>query len=484
MKKNYILHLSVVLLITLLSILLPFTSSAQTEVSLVSETKISDGALFFDGDQQMVGVDAVHRSDGKYDYAFNSRITPHGDCIKKFGDYMFLTWYKGGKENRQVMLTRLNLVTNTTVTIEFPHRHTGFRNQYFIGESHNTIGVGICPRDETIHLLYDMHAYRVERDGGSFADDYFRYSVSQKNVATLPDNEFTLDKFFPKRLYLKSGENYEGLTYPYFFVDTEGSLFVKMREGGHNNGKFKLAKYDGVEWSEWLDFNVLNAKDFPGMDYNWGLYGSFNYLNGKFHIGFATRKSKVDKFVHNNGIYYAWSKDPVSNPEWYNVKGELLETPLVDPASAFISEPGDEVPSAGDKSVAVTGPSWTVTERGDIHFSVNNVRGANKTSVNVHTFKKAGDSEFTTTTDFPGGSLQRIGNDIYIIGLNEEGRPYIKKAEGGTNDWIDLYEATSGKVFRFGNVHLADGKVYYYLMEKGTGSAQPIYLQVYDLKTN
>jgi hypothetical protein len=459
------------------------SSCTQEQVTLVSEIKISDSALYFDGEQQRISENAVNRQDGKYDYAFGRRITPHGDCIKKYGDYLFLTWYKGGKENRQVMLTRHNLAINTSVTIEFPHQHTGFHNQYFIGESHNTIAVGICPRDETIHLLYDMHSYSPARPrDGSLANDYFRYSVSQKNVATLPDNEFTLDKFYPKRLYLKEGENYESLTYPAFFVDTEGNLFVKMREGGHTNGKFMLAKYDGNEWSGWSDFNVLNAKNYPEMEYNWGLYGSFNYLNDKFHIGFAIRNSKVNKYVHNNGIYYAWSKDPVSNPEWFNVKGERVDTPLVDPSPAFIAEPGDEVPSDGESSVNISSSSaWTITERGDIHFITSNVRGANNTNVNVHTYRKAGDSEFTITTDSPGGSLERIGNNIYIIGLNDNGHPYIKKAEGGTNNWVVLYEATSGRAFHHGNVHIADGKIFYYLMKKGSGNAQPIYVQVYDL---
>jgi len=470
--------------VAILSALLLLTSCSQPEVKLVSEIKISDSGLFFDGDSQRRPVDSlVNRSDGKYDYYFGNRITPHGDCIKRYGDYLFVTWYKGGKENRQVMLTRYNMVTNTRVTIEFPHRHTGYQNLYFIGESHNTIAVGICPRDETIHLLYDMHSYSANRpEDGSLANDYFRYSLSTKNAATLPDHEFTLDKFYPKRLYLKEGENYARLTYPAFFEDTGGNLFVKMREGGHTNGKFHLAKYDGNQWSAWADFNVLNAGNYPEMEHNWGLYGDYQYLNGKFHMGFAIRNSQENKFVNNNGFHYAWSIDPVSNPEWFNVNNEPLAIPLVDPAPTFISEPGDLVPSAGSRSVRISSsPSWTVTERGDIHFVMNDVRGAERTKVNVHTYRKAGEKDFATTTEFPGGSLHAIGNNIYIIGLNNQGRPYIKMAEGGTNNWVDLYEATSGKSFRFGNVLIHEARVYFYLMEKGTGSAQPIYVQVYDL---
>ncbi len=469
----------------LLSIAFAFASSAQ--VTLVSEIKITDGALYFDGDKISGGATQIlrtpNRKDGKFDYAFGPKITPHGDCIKKHGDYLFLTWYKGGKDQRQVMLTRHNLSTQSSVTIEFPHQHTGFQNKPYIGESHNTIAVGICPKDETVHLLYDMHSYSSARPAdGSLKNDYFRYSVSRKNAATLPDHEFTLDKFFPKRSYLKKGENYESLTYPDFFVNLEGDLFVKMREGGSPNGKFMLAKYDGDKWSDWVDFNYINARSQPGLDYNWGLYGTFNYLNDVFHIGFAIRTSQTDKYKYNNGIFYAWSKDPVAEAKWFDVKGRTITTPLLNPYEAFISEPGDQVAAGGDNSVVISsGPSWTVTERGDIHFVANNVRGARNTRADVHTYRKAGETSFATTTDFPGGSLERIGNSIYIVGLNAGGRPYIKKAEGGTNDWQDLYEATSGKTFRHGNVLVADGKVYYYLMESGSGSAQPLYVHEYQL---
>lgn len=453
------------------------------EVTLEYETKISDHGLYFDG-VNVMNQDKLalpNRTDGKYDFAFGSRITPHGDCIAQYGDYVFVTWYRGGKTDRHVMLTRINLVTRAKATIEFPHRHTGFQNRWHIGESHNTIAVGICPKDETIHLLYDMHAYSPSRPAdGSLSNDYFRYSVSVKNAATLPDDAFTLDKFYPKRNYLKQGENYEGLTYPDFFVNTDDDLLVKMRVGGHNNGKYQMAKYDGTAWSGWIDYNVLSAGSHPDMDYNWGLYGSIQYLHGKFQIGYAIRKNNgTDRFVHNNGFFYSYSTAPDGSKDWFNYKGQPVNSPMVNPYEVFVYEPGDEVSVKSPNTVRVSSPSWTVTERGDIHF-ITGVSGGGQ-SLNVHTYKKATDNVFTTSKSLPaGGSFKSIGNDIYLIGL-KNGRPYIEKAEGGTNDWATVYQATSGKTFRHGNVLVQEGKVYFYLMEDGSGNAQPLHLQVYDL---
>ncbi len=453
------------------------------------EKKISDFGLFFDGVNVPQANRLTHpnRTDGKYDFAFGSRITPHGDCVAHYGDYVFLTWYKGGKSNRQVMLTRINVLTKSEVTIEFPHTHTGFQNRWWVGESHNTIAVGVCPIDKTVHMLYDMHAYSPSRPAdGSLANDFFRYSVSEKNVATLPDEDFTLDKFLPKRLYLKQGFNYQELTYPVFFVNTNNELLVKMRVGGNNNGKFQMAKYDGDSWSNWVDYNVLNAKGKSNVNYNWGLYGDFQYLHGKFRIGYVIRKNdNNDRYLYNNGFFYSYSNALDGSNDWYNYKDQQVSSPLINPYEVFISEPGDNVTGNVANSVVISSqPVWTVTERGDIHFMISGIRGANNQNVNVHTYKKAGDAGFTTTTSFPGGTeVLGVGNDIYLIGLSN-GRPFIRKAEGGTNNWTLLYQATTGKSFRHGNVLAKNGKVYYFLMENKSGSAQPIYLQVYDLGIN
>ena len=204
-------------------------------------------------------------------------------------------------------------------------------------------------------------------------------------------------------------------------------------------------------------------------------------MHGKFHIAYSTRRNLNDIYIYNNGIFYSYSDNPDGRKQWFNYSGKPVSSPIIDPYEVFVSEPGDQVPSSGNNSVMISGgPRWTVTDRGDIHFMLNNVRGVGQRR-DVHTYKKASDDNFTTTTSFLGGDeLRSIGNDIYLIGLNN-GRPIIRKAEGGTNNWTVLYEAKSGRTFRHGNVLVADGKIYYYLMENGSGTAQPLYLQVYDL---
>ena len=90
----------------LFSILLIFCSyTFLAQVSLESEVKITDIGLHFDGNQ--VSANTPNTGDSApYDFFFGRNISAHGDCIKTYKEYVFMTWYRGGTEDRHVMLTR------------------------------------------------------------------------------------------------------------------------------------------------------------------------------------------------------------------------------------------------------------------------------------------------------------------------------------------------------------------------------------------
>ncbi|GAA4814936.1 BNR-4 repeat-containing protein [Litoribaculum gwangyangense] len=481
-------------LVLLIVVLFLFGWTAMSQVVFESEVKITDFGLHFDGTQKTSGTTNTTEN-SPYDYYFGNQISAHGDCITSYNQYVFMTWYKGGKGVRNVMLTRLNTTTGTMATIEFPHRHTGYQNQWWIGESHNTIAVGISPLDGTIHLLYDMHAYSASRpSNGSLSNDYFRYSYSIANAAALPDADFTLDKFVQsgngdyKHLRMPGSapqSEFVGLTYPKFFLNDAGELFMNMREGGNNNGAYKYCKYnaDTGTWSNFINFNTLNAKNQPGITYNWGLYGNFKYVNGKIRIGFQRRSSNnSDKYQYQNGVYYAYSDNQDGNGGWKNHQGQSFSLPLYDADFIKVMEPGDYVQGTNTNSISiVSGFDWTVTDKGDVHI-ISRVRD-NQFNVTkyLHTYKPAGATDFITTEAFSGAEeIYTAGNDVFIIGLTG-GRVFVEKAEGGTNNFTRVYQATGGRTFSHGQVYIANGKLYYYLMENASGNARPLYLQTIDL---
>ena len=472
-----------------------FTVTSSAQVTLENEVKITDFAMYFDG----VNVPISHTANSTtgYDYVYGRSLTPHGDCIKVFDKYVFLTWYRGGKLDRHVMLTRYNTETGELKTIEFPHQHTGYNGKWWIGETHNTISVGICPKNGTIHMLYDMH-----RNGNipEFSNDYLRYSYTVPGAATVPDEQFTIDQFVqsPNNNYkhlsfigITDVNTTKLLTYPDFFVNDEGDLFMKNRFGYSENGKFLFAKYDGNQWVGYTDFNRTSAVNY-GSPYNWGLYGDIKFLNGKIRVGFQQRANiGNDRYEYQNGFYYAYSDDPSGLTQWKDHAGTGFSRPLSNSDVIKISEPGDVVTTNEiDKVYMVGGFDWTVTDKGDIHF-IGRVKDKSATSSTagqtkqVHTYKPAGATSFITSTDFSGAeTLYASGDYIYIIGLTSSGRPFVERAFGGTNTFSRVYEATSGKTFEKGVAYIHQGKLYYYLLEKGvsiTGDARPTYLQIIDL---
>lgn len=418
-----------------------------------------------------------------------------------------MTWYRGGKTDRHVMLSRYNTQTGAVKTIEFPHQHTGFRGDPLVGESHNTIGLAVSPVNGTIHMVYDMHAYDNNNHGGKFKDDFFRYSFSAAGAAEVPDDEFTLNQFIKDTSAVSQGPddykhltmtgdladkgNFSRLTYPKFFTTTDGTLLLYMRLGGNNNGAYVFNRYDAQsqKWSTFTKFNHNNQKSH-GNEYNWGLYGNMKYVNGKLRVGFQQRSSdNNDKYKYQNGVYYAYSDHPEGFGDWKNHQGEVMTWPLVDSDEIKVFEPGDYITHQEDNSVYIVGSfDWTVTAKGDIHI-ISKVRSTDRNrpdyeEVYIHSYKPAGAEDFIISTQFTGASeIYTAGDNVYIVGLNN-GRPYVEKAQGGTNNFVRVYEATDGIQFDHGTIYIKDGKVYYYLMERADGAlqtTQPLHLQIIDL---
>lgn len=454
----------------------------------VSQIKVTDSAMFFDGNK-VTGKHTENNPNG-FDYIFGDALSPHGDCIKVYKNFVFMTWYHGGKDDRRVMLSRLNTKTGMLKTIAFPHRHTGFKGKWWLGESHNTIAVGISPKNDSIHLLYDMH-----RNGrvNAFADDYLRYSYTLDGAATVPDEQFNLSLFVNSKAGhykhlafpgINDIETTKLLTYPAFFTGDNGDLFMKMRFGFSANGKMLFARFDGKQWHGYTDFNRVLASEH-GSKYNWGLYGDFKYVGGKFRVAFQRRsKNKTDKYLYQNGIYYAYSDDPIGVSNWQNAYGEPIALPLAKSELIKIAEPGDWAKTTKKDQVSIVhGFDFTVTDDGDEHF-VSQVKDLEFDQViNLHTFRKSGSKEFTTVKYETGSQLYTAGNYVYLIGLNN-GRVNIARTKGGESNFKVVYQHKQGPQFDKGVLYVADGKVYYYLKKAdGEGDKRTLYLQVFNLKS-
>lgn len=462
---------------------------AQKELAptLDSSTRVSgngEGGLFFAGTRDV-------------NYRFSQRISPHGDCVDVVNGYAFVTWYKGGMDTRNLMLSRknLNVPNSNWVTIEFPHKHVGQGGELLNGtgirgDSHNTAAIGVSTIDNTIHILYDMHAYR----SSSLPNDFFNYSVSKTNMAFVPDNEFTLDIFNPKQNYLRQGESYERATYPMIHRADDGSLIARYREGGSGNGDILMAHYDGNVWSNnWLFHEGTLA--LPNRN---NMYGGERFLNGKFYSGFSIRystnsiTSTSNGYMLNSGLYYAYTNGIPKNQstQWFDVNDNPISLPIrnninpnLDPVQ--VAQPGDDHGTA-TLPRSSSDPSWTVTENGAIHFITR------VDNINVHYYKLASDANFSSAAGglIPNpqvrGEVYSYKNHVFMVELLG-GKVNIKTTLEGQNDWKIVYTGTGSINFSHFDAFVAGNKLYVYLMENtgnntpGVGDKRPLYFQEFNL---
>lgn len=481
MKNKYIIAF-ILLLVTIVN--------AQTEMQLSANldlaTRVSaegEGGLYFAGAREV-------------NFRFSQRIAPHGDCVDVINGYAFVTWYKGGIEARNLMLSRknLNVPNSEWVTIEFPHRHIGIAGELkkgtgTRGDSHNTAAIGVSTLDNTIHILYDMHGYRSQ----SLPDDFFNYSISKKDMAFVPDSEFTLDIFNPKQNFLKQGESYERATYPMIHRADDGSLVARYREGGSGNGDILMAHYNGNGWSD----NWLFQEGTTPLPNRNSYYGGERFINGKFYAGFSVRfannnsSNPTDGYTFNSGLYYAFTNDIPKNQssQWFTVDNQTIALPIRNNLDenldlVKIGEPGDDFGTA-ENPRTTSDPSWTVTENGAIHF-VTRVD-----NINVHYYKNAADSDFSFNSGglIPNpevrGELYSFNNRVFMVELIN-GKVNIKTTPAGENDWEIIYTGTESLSYSHFNAFVEGDKLYVYLMQTGNntpgeGDKRPLYFQEFSL---
>ena len=432
----------------------PGAKTAQGQMLPVTEYPLGQNGLYFAGKR---GID----------YAFGPRITPHGDCITAIPGYIFTSWYRGPRSDRQLFVSRLNLATGKWKHVGLPERNTtGHENRCpenpdGCGESHRTAAVEVSPRDGTIHLMFDMHANDLQ------------YIVSQPGVATLPDDEFRADKFNPKQNGFERGKKLEErITYPGFKRNEKGEVFAQWRQGGSGNGNMVSATYDEKGWSKsyitWFGQYSRYPKDDPR---NLSVYGDEKYLNGRMVSGFSVRIPTND-IEANQGVYFAEGGQKPSDP-WTDLKGVKHPIPIKDYQPFLVDEP-----VTGNDYRMSSGPSWTVSEKGDVHMIVD----FSTPKPAIHYYRPAGAKAFikSVNPNAPGGALYAAGDNIVAFGLSN-GQPTIALTPAGKDEWRKVPVAKTEKLL-FGNTIERDGVLYMFAMDDiGDPQSQPLTLLKIDL---
>ena len=367
-------------------------------------------------------------------YEFGPIICPRAGCMNVYKGYVFVAWYRGGMKNRHLMLSRTKVGSSDWLHVVFPHQHIGFKGCESIGDSHNTVSMAVCPINDSIHLLFDMHAYRPSQ----FPNDFFNYIYSIDGAATVNDDLWKMDLFHPKQNYLKKGEDYSRVTYPGFLTTPDGLLIAKYRVGGHTDATMFLNFYDGKNWSAPKKWN--NTRKC-------GIYGGFSIRSDrKMDMVFATRTcaDREKGYCMNRGVYYAYSNCADGFDTWFNLEGHKQKAPITNINQLKLFDPAQP----GDK---YSNPSFAMTNDGSMHFLAPIKR--NNQSIAMYFFKRKDDTTFRRSIIETGdlnnvqGLIFTTNNTVFLVSLKKE-RPMIQSAAAGTDCFRTEYYSDKGPGYR------------------------------------
>ncbi|MCG8500709.1 MAG: BNR repeat-containing protein, partial [Firmicutes bacterium] len=239
---------------------------------------------------------------------FGNYINGHSfqqDAVISHNGYQYVGYYNS---NRRVCIARRQLPDGPWEQIEF--------TDYYFGsnDGHNTISVGICQNDGTIHIAFDHHNHALN------------YKISQTGVTTNPSAITWDDSLFSEvRDYLEPGKTIENVTYPAFFKTPSGDMQMVYRYGYSGNGDWVIVDYSGNthQWSNNRMF-ISRAGTFTD-EYNTSaarcaypnhyMYGP----NGKLHVTWVWRENTQGA---NHDIMYAYSED--GGTTWLNDKSSTM----------------------------------------------------------------------------------------------------------------------------------------------------------------
>jgi rhamnogalacturonyl hydrolase YesR len=263
------------------------------------------------------------------------------DAIHTSGGWQYVAYYDGG---RNVCVARRKLPAGEWEKLELAGYH------FASNDAHNTISLGICERDGTIHLAFDHHVTALH------------YSVSKPGVATHPEKFKWDGSFFgPIHSDLEKGRPIV-VTYPRFWNTPDGGLQMHYRQGSSGDGDNMLVDYhpETGTWSgtRQIDSSKGKFQDDVGASTHRNAYpNGYDYDDtGRLQATWTWRESAGGV---NHDLLYAYSDD--RGVTWHTNDGAAINGP------ANIDTPGLAVENISRRYGLMNNQAQAVDSKGQMH---------------------------------------------------------------------------------------------------------------------
>ncbi|KAH8811138.1 hypothetical protein F5884DRAFT_781309 [Xylogone sp. PMI_703] len=250
------------------------------------------------------------------------------NAILSYNGWQYVTYYSNESDQDKygpllVNISRRHLNTPSSSnweTITFQdYKQT-------VDDGHNTISLGICPGDGTIHVSFDHHC------------DQLRYRVSKEVIANEPTSDSWATSSFGEVLsglpHCDSPQSiFSEVTYPRF-ISVGKDLLLSYRIGKAGSGSDVLFKYssESHKYSYLGQFltGVENSPYINGIDYAQGkIHVSGTYRHFIEYEGANDPSSTAHKAnagpngpENNYNLFYAYSDD--LGTTYRNSKGHII----------------------------------------------------------------------------------------------------------------------------------------------------------------
>ncbi|QDU83219.1 hypothetical protein Pla163_03170 [Planctomycetes bacterium Pla163] len=357
-------------------------------------------------------------------------------------------------------------------------------------DAHNTVNVGICPGDGTLHLAFDHHG------------DDLNYRRSVPGLATDPVNaDWSATGFGPILDALDpSLGTMTKVTYPRFVPTPTGDLHLVYREFSSGDGRARMADYDSATGT-WSNDRVFIERTGPHSDPLGGASSSRNpYFNridyddrGTLHATWTWREKAPIRY--NRDICYAYSED--GGVRWFNGAHQLVaDTGLGQVIDA--ATPGIVGVELGAEWGLMNDQGHVVDARGNVHVVMYHkdtpatvVSYGSVWNSHYRHYWLAADGEWRTSALTTMGNRPKLftgPNGTLVLAYVAAGDMRVDVASEGADflDWSTAYSGATvygssfqGDLVRFVRESVLDG----FFQERvlTLGDTSPLYVESVDL---
>ncbi len=254
----------------------------------------------------VIDPEALTVPNGQFGDAINGESFQQ-EALITFDGYQYVAYYD---KDRKVCLARRNLSSGKVEIARVP----GYT---FIGgkkgsDVHNTVSVGLCEVDRSLHLSFDHH------------NDTLNYVGTLPGVAGQAKVKWNSSIFRPMDDQI-AGKTILDVCYPRFLSTPDKGLQLAYRVGHSSNGEGFIADYDPAT-AKWVKVRQIDSrlgtfKDFKDSSIYRSLYrNGLTYDNmGVLH---STGMWRERSGGTNHDLLYMYSPD--FGDTWYNNKNVVI----------------------------------------------------------------------------------------------------------------------------------------------------------------